>query len=238
MAKQFRIGILDAVPKIYWGEDEGITDGQKFYDLLSAQSNQVEIDIFYTTEGHYPNDIADYDGYLVSGSPASVNDNLDWIARLAEWVVKADSKNRRLVGCCFGHQLIAKTFGGEVGKNEQGWMIGNYPLQITRKYDWMEPGMIATAIYHFNKERVMRLPPAAISFADADAYPDFAYTLSDNIMCVQGHPEQPLRAMNNFLTTVEPRISEEEYALAREMIDNGEPDSHIWGEWMMRFFLA
>ena len=76
MAKQFRIGILDAVPKIYWGEDGGITDGEKFYDLLSAHSNQVNIDIFYTTEGHYPDDITDYDGYLVSGSPASVNDQL------------------------------------------------------------------------------------------------------------------------------------------------------------------
>lgn len=238
MTQPFRIAILDAVPKIYWDHDGGITDGKKFYDLLSAQADQVELDIFYTTEGHFPERVEDYDGYLIGGSPASVNDNLDWIARLADWIVRADSKNRRLIGSCFGHQLVAKTFGGEVDKNEHGWMIGNYPLQITHKFDWMEPGMIATGLYHFNQERVTRLPSAAISFADSDAYPDFAFTLGDNIMCLQGHPEQPLRAMNNFLATLEPRISKEEFMLAREMIDNGEPDAHIWGEWMMRFFLS
>lgn len=233
----FRIAIMDAVPREYWADDGGITDGEKFHDLLSAQDDEVSLDIFYASEYEFPQDIDDYDGYLFTGSPASANDSDNWIARLSDLLVEADQRNKRIVASCFGHQLVAKTFGGEVGKNEQGWLIGNYQLKITQEYDWMEPTATTTGLYHFNQERVTRLPDEAISFADCEAYPDFAYTLGDNIFCVQGHPEQPLRAMNNFLASMT-EISDVEYNLARERIDQGEPDAGIWGQWMMRFFLC
>ena len=116
-------------------------------------------------------------------------------------------------------------------------MIGNYTLEITREYDWMEPANNSIGLYHFNQERVMHSPEAAVSFARCEAYSDFAFTLSDNIMCLQGHPEQPLRAMNNFLAAMS-EISDIELNLAREKIDDGEPDSQLWGQWMMRFFVT
>ena len=227
---------MDAVPRRYWNDDEGITDGVKFSELLSAQDADVSLDIFYASEDEFPQSVDDYDGYLISGSPASANDGHDWIKRLSELIVTADSKNKRIVASCFGHQLVAKTFGGSVNRNERGWLIGNYQLQITREYDWMQPQAATTGLYHFNKERVTRLPEAAVSFARCEAYPDYAYTLGDNIMCMQGHPEQPQRAMNNFLDTLTD-ISDAEFTLARAMIDDGEPDADLWGQWMMRFFL-
>ena len=238
MAKTFRIAIMDSVPKIYWGEDEGITDAEKFHDLLQPLNPDAQIDVFYASENEFPERVDDYDGYMLTGSPSSVHDGHDWIDRLSELVVEADHKNRRIVASCFGHQLVAKTFGGSVGHNEGGWVIGNYPLNILREFDWMQPRAQITGLYHFNKERVTRLPDGAVSFAHHDDYDDFAYTLGDNIMCMQGHPEQPSRAMNNFLKSVTPEISREELELARKMIDNGEPDAHIWGQWMMRFFLS
>ncbi|MCP4472354.1 MAG: hypothetical protein GY815_17045 [Gammaproteobacteria bacterium] len=82
----------------------------------------------------------------------------------------------------------------------------------------------------------MQLPQAAVAFARTDEYDDYGYTLGDNIMCLQGHPEQPHRAMVNFLNTTD-NLSPQEHARARHYIEAGEPDSHIWGEWMMRFFI-
>ena len=133
---------------------------------------------------------------------------------------------------------MAKTFGGSVEKNEGGWIIGNYRLEILRQFDWMEPRAISTDLYHFNQERVTRLPAGAVSFAHGEEYEDFAYVLGDNIMCLQGHPEQPLRAMNNFLDAMTSDISARERRRARGMIDRGLPDADIWGQWMMRFLLA
>lgn len=238
MNRAIRIAVLDSVPKIHWQDDEGITDGEKFVDLLAAQNNQAKFEIFYVSEYQFPANLQDYDGYMLSGSPASVHDEHDWINQLCDLILDADKLDKRIVASCFGHQLVAKTFGGSVGKNEQGWLIGNYNLNIKREYEWMQPRATSTGIFHFNQERVTRLPEQAVSFADSDDYPNFAYTLGDNIMCLQGHPEQPKRAMNNFMISVDSIVPEDEKQTARRMIKNGEPDAHIWGEWMMRFFLS
>lgn len=238
MNDRIRIAIMDAVPKIYWDDDEGITDGEKFHDLLAAQNPSARLDIFYATEGEFPDRADAYDAYLISGSPASVHDDLDWIARLSALIVDADASSRRIVASCFGHQLVARIFGGEVGYNEHGWCIGNYRLEIASGFDWMDPPRSATSLYHFNQERVTRLPAGAHSFANSEQYPDFAYTLGDNILSLQGHPEQPLRAMNNFMKSLESRLPVDQLERARRMIANGEPDAEVWGRWMMRFFLA
>lgn len=168
----------------------------------------------------------------------SANDELDWIQRLSNLVLEANQCHKRIVASCFGHQLVAKAFGGEVRRNEQGWAIGNYTLDITRQYDWMEPYVVRTGLYHFNQERVTRLPENAQSFAQTEEYPDYAYTLGDNILSLQGHPEQPKRAMNNFLDATVEKMTPDEIEKARACIDNGEPDSHIWAKWMMRFFVS
>ncbi len=236
MAESIRVAILDAVPEKYWQDDEGFTDGEKFFDLLFPQLPGAEIDILYSAAGEMPGSVDDYDAYLVSGSPASVNDGDDWIARLAQFVVDADARDKRIVASCFGHQLVAKIWGGEVGYNEYGWYIGNYELAIGRRFDWMDPAVETTSLYHFNQERVTRLPDGALSFAGSSEYPDLAYTVGDNILCMQGHPEQPLRAMNNFLVAVAPELPDEALRLARERIDfGGAPDAGVWAQWMARF---
>ena len=233
-----KIAVLDSVPKSYWADDEGFTDGQKFVDLLAPTNSAAVLDIFYVSEYEFPGAIDDYDAYLLTGSPVSVHDDYDWIRQLSQLVVDINQKNKRIVASCFGHQLVAKTFGGEVGKNEQGWAIGNYVLNITRQYDWMQPAATNTGIYHFNQERVTRLPENALSFANTASYPYYAYTLGDNIMSLQGHPEQPLRAMKNFLAAAKDVVPDDELERALIFIDSSEPDAEIWAQWMMRFLIS
>jgi len=237
MIQTIKIAILDAVPESYWADDLGITDAQKFIDLLQPFNPTTRFDVFFTSNNQFPENIDPYDGILVTGSPCSVHDDHAWIGRLTDLIRTADSKGLRVIGSCFGHQLVARTFGGEVGFNENGWAIGNYAVHIDRIYDWMQPATNTTGLYHFNQERVTRLPDGAVSFARTDEYADYGYTLGDNIMCFQGHPEQPRRAMVNFLQATD-SLTLNEHAQATRYINQGDPDSHIWGEWMMRFFLS
>ena len=236
--KAINIAVLDAVPGSYWEDDMGITDAQKFVDLLAPENPLAVLDSFYVSENEFPDSLDEYDAYLLTGSPCSVHDEHDWISRLSQLVVDANHRNKRIVACCFGHQLVAKLFGGEVGKNEDGWAIGNYALNITQQYDWMQPRAGNTGLYHFNRERVTKLPDNAQSFANTDSYPHYAYTLGDNILSFQGHPEQPKRAMYNFLAATTNKLSEEELVRATIFIDNAEPDADIWAKWMMRFMVA
>lgn len=232
-SKNIKIAVLDAVERKYWASDEGRTDSQKFIDLLAPINPSASFDVYYVTEHAFPESLNRYDGVLLTGSPASVHDDFDWIGRLSDIIRQADRQNKRIVASCFGHQLIAKTYGGEVAHNEGGWMIGNYRLKISRHFEWMARTPETTGLYHFNQERVTRLPDDAQVFAHSEEYPDFAYTLGNNILCFQGHPEQPKRAMNNFLASMD--FSQSQFDKAKSYIDNGEPDSDIWGEWMMAF---
>jgi len=230
-----KIAILDSVPEVYWADDLGITDAQKFIDLLQPLNSSAQFDVYFTSKNQFPKHIEEYDAILVTGSPCSVHDRHDWIARLIELVRDAHERRLRIVGSCFGHQLLARAFGGDVGHNENGWVIGNYPVHISGEYAWMQPVAGTTGLYHFNKERVTRLPRGAVAFARTDEYDDYGFTLEDNILSFQGHPEQPHRAMVNFLNTTDsltPRVR----AKAERYIAAGEPDAHIWSEWMMRFF--
>ena len=183
----------------------------------------------------FPARLDDYDGLLVTGSPCSVHDQHSWIERLEDLVREAAARGQRVMGSCFGHQLLAKAFGGEVGRNEHGWLVGNFEVRITRRYDWMQPAVSVTGMYHFNQERVTRLPPAAEAFARTDDYPDFGFMLGDNVMSFQGHPEQSRLSMQNFLDTT-PTLSVEQYRRAAVNIGGAQPDARVWGAWMMRFF--
>ncbi len=236
MDQPIRIAILDSVPEVYWADDLGITDAQKFIDLLQPFNPSARFDVFFTSKGQFPGRLDDYNAILVTGSPCSVHDDHDWIARLIELVQEAHGLDLKIIGSCFGHQLIACAFGGDVGHNEEGWVIGNFPVHIDRQYDWMQPQASKTGLYHFNQERVTRLPEAAVAFARTEEYENYGYTIADNILCFQGHPEQPHRAMVNFLNTTD-GLSAGERSKAERCIAAGEPDAHIWGEWMMRFYL-
>lgn len=235
IAKPVRIAVLDSVPRAFWADDHGYTDAQKFVDLLAPENDQARFDIFCVSENQFPASLDLYHGIVLTGSPCSVHDDLDWIVRLGALVREADAQNRRIVASCFGHQLVAKTYGGEVGKSDIGWMIGNYPLSIDHHYSWMPAVVQSTTIYHFNQERVTRLPEGAKAFARSEVYPDFAYTLGDNILSVQGHPEQPKQSMHNFLNAMESDLPAPVLAGARKQIDTGEPDAKLWAQWMMGF---
>lgn len=237
MKKAIRIAVLDAVERKYWASDEGRTDSQKFIDLLAPINPAAEYEVFYVTENRFPSSLDNFDAVLLTGSPASVHDDFDWIARLSNMIRHADRRHKPLVASCFGHQLVAKTYSGQVGFNGNGWMIGNYRLKISAHYPWMPSKVSETGLYHFNQERVTALPDAAVSFASCGDYADFAYTLGDNILCFQGHPEQPLSSMNNFLKSMEDELDQQSYDEAQRRIDAGEPDSQLWGEWIMRFML-
>ena len=53
-------------------------------------------------------------GIIVLGSAASVHDDFPWQRPLENWLRPAIEKNIPVLGCCYGHQMLAHMFGGRV----------------------------------------------------------------------------------------------------------------------------
>jgi GMP synthase-like glutamine amidotransferase len=61
-------------------------------------------------------------------------DNDAWILKLVEFTEKLLKQDRvRVIGVCFGHQIIGRALGVKVGRSDNGWEISVLPVELTAK---------------------------------------------------------------------------------------------------------
>lgn len=65
-------------------------------------------DLFRVVEGEFPHasDLQNYDGFVVSGSPYDAYGNDYWILELCFLLQTLDAMQKKVIGICFGHQVI------------------------------------------------------------------------------------------------------------------------------------
>jgi GMP synthase-like glutamine amidotransferase len=55
-----------------------------------------------------------------------------WIERLVAFAQAVLAQRRvRLVGVCFGHQIVARALGARIGRSERGWETSACAVQLT-----------------------------------------------------------------------------------------------------------
>ncbi len=137
--------------------------------------------------GALPADPGECSAYVITGSPAGVYDDLPWIPPFLDFLRRVRGR-AKLVGICFGHQAMAKAFGGEVVKSPKGWGLGMHRYEIVEP----PPGMsepLAFAIPAFHQDQVVTLPPGARVLAASEFTPFASIGYDDDTVSVQGHPE-------------------------------------------------
>lgn len=61
-------------------------------------------------------------------------DNDQWILKLVDFTQKLLNHNRvRIVGVCFGHQILGRAAGSKVGRSDDGWEIAVCDVELTKK---------------------------------------------------------------------------------------------------------
>jgi GMP synthase-like glutamine amidotransferase len=179
-----KIGILET------GRPPG-TLAQQFgdYPAMIGQllGDGFEIESFSVAAGELPSVPRAHDAFLITGSPAGVYEPLPWIAPLEQFIRHANDS--KMVGICFGHQVMAKALGGHVEKSDKGWGAGLHHYAITAREAWMDAvAEIAAPASH--QDQVVIQPPNSAVVARSDFTPFAALAWTDRpAISFQFHPE-------------------------------------------------
>jgi GMP synthase-like glutamine amidotransferase len=95
----------------------------------------------------------------------------------------------RMVGICFGHQVMAQAFGGSVIKSPKGWGVGLQRYAVDRREAWMDDAR-QVAIPGSHQDQVVAPPPDARVILASDFTPYAGLTYEDETaLSFQAHPE-------------------------------------------------
>lgn len=163
--------------------------GAMFERLLRQAGAEGTFDIFNTVKGEYPASFEPYDAVLLTGSKADSFSQEPWVLALKDKVQALLLAKKKLIGVCFGHQLIALCLGAKVGRAPQGWGAGRMT------YEWLAPelahaqGREDVALLASHQDQVFDLPGGTRLLATSAFCPVAAFGIDGQLFCVQAHPE-------------------------------------------------
>jgi GMP synthase (glutamine-hydrolysing) len=141
-------------------------------------------------------------GVILTGSHAMVSHHEPWSEAVAAWLPGIVAAEVPLLGICYGHQLLAHAFGGEVGDHPEGKEIGTVDVALERSasddplFSRMPPRFRAHATH---TQSVLRLPDAAVLLASNAFEPHHAFRIGRRAWGVQFHPEYDVELMAAYI---------------------------------------
>ena len=176
----------------------------------------------------FPQDFTYVQGIIVLGSAASVHDRLPWQAALEEWLRPAIDSDMPVLGCCYGHQMLAYMFGGDVGfiKETREKLKGVRRVNVVKNRLWNsgERRLIVT-----HAEAVLQLPAEFELLASSeDITIDGLIHRSKPVFGFQSHPEatKVFLAGHEMLDEKTLSVLSDGHALLREFVHMVAQRSH------------
>ena len=185
---------ISEVKSLYGQASDWIQNVLRSYDDL-----EVNVVKGYEMDHLDPNDDS---AWIITGSAHSVYDDFLWIDYLKEKLKEVQKTRIPVLGICFGHQLIADTFGGKVELNKKGWEIGSCRVNLFKESE--ECSLFSSFsesidVYQSHQDIVIEIPKDAILLAENDmGIQSFVY--DEMFYGVQFHPEFTKDVMEKYLT--------------------------------------
>lgn len=212
-----------------------------FEDLIINKANiKTEEMIIYKPfkDESFP-DIDNIKGIIITGSHSMVTDDLLWIKNLSKGLkYYLDNYNIPTLGICFGHQLLAKMYGGKVGYHPVKKEIGSKEIFLTvegRNDILFRDFSNEFTSFLVHEQSVLELPEGAIRLAYNNFEKNQAYYLKDNIWGVQFHPEFTIGVMKEYILNERDKLIKEGYNL--DKLNKG-LKKNTSGEKLIKNFIA
>lgn len=229
-----RIGILNAITP---AEETTIqtTEWDSFRTFFGLTPHELTLVEYRITEGEFPPTLTECDAYLITGSPQGVYDSAPWLPKLAEFIWACYTSQKKLVGICFGHQMLAHTLGGHAQKADQGWGMGLRKFDVLCNQPWMEPPLAQGALYFCHQDQVVKLPAGAERLAGDDFCPNTMFAIGQQVLGIQGHPEFTQSFMHGLIQQLQPQVGSEIAQKAAASLANEPADNAVIAHWVTNF---
>ncbi|MDH3713291.1 MAG: GMP synthase [Gammaproteobacteria bacterium] len=205
-----------------------------FRTLLDGVDADLSYTVYDVCNDDYPPTTDACDAYLVTGSRWGVYDDQRWIPLLADYIRKLHSERRRMVGICFGHQLISLALGGHAEKSHKGWGVGVATVKVHEQPSWMNPVREEFSLVVSHQDQVTELPPGAQCIASSDFCAYAALTIDDNVLTFQGHPEFGHELSRTLMEWRQDVVGEKRTAAGMESLRTPVHDLDV-ARWMVTF---
>jgi len=204
-----------------------------FTQLLKAQDPDLDL-ITYDVQVACPEEIT-CEAYLITGSKDSVYDNLPWIDELVVFLRRVLAADKKVIGICFGHQLMAHRFGGRVAPATQGWAVGVHTSQIDKVKPWMGAETRSEiSLLSSHKDQVMELPANAEVFMSNDFCPVAGFTMGNQVLNLQGHPEFDAAYASDLLDMRAELIGDAVYRAGKHSLSTATQSDEV-ARWILNF---
>ena len=233
-----KIGILDTNPLNKHGIDWNKTPFDTYVRFLERAKPEFEYENYLIAEGEFPDSPDACDAYLITGSPKGVYESDLWLATLKIFIQDSYTAGKKLIGICFGHQMIAYSLGGRAEKSEKGWGLGQKRFDLYTEKPWMTNFLEHPSLYFVHQDQVMALPPEAELLGGNEFCPNLFYTIGNQVLGIQGHPEFPKILIQEIIESRELVVGEKLQAEALHSLEKGEPENQLFAEWIVNFLLA
>lgn len=180
--------------------------------FVARLAPELNIHVVDVTVDDLPGRPEDWDGIVITGSPAMVSDREPWSEQTASWLANAVRAETPVLGVCYGHQLLAHALGGEVGFHPRGRESGTHPVELLDAAldDPLFQGLprqFPAQLTH--RQSVLRLPDNAVLLGRNEFEAHQAFRLGPCAWGVQFHPEFSSEVMRAYLEVQAPDLKKE-----------------------------
>uniref|UniRef100_A0A7N0TNN4 Glutamine amidotransferase domain-containing protein n=1 Tax=Kalanchoe fedtschenkoi TaxID=63787 RepID=A0A7N0TNN4_KALFE len=203
-----------------------------FVSLLGEEGDAWAV--YRVAAGEFPGEeeIRAVDGFVLTGSCNDAHGDDPWIRQLLGLLRRLVEMKKKILGVCFGHQILCRALGGKTGRSATGWDIGVTTIEMLPPSKQLSSFKLPASlqVIECHQDEVTELPLKAEVMGKSGKTGVEMFRYGEHAMGIQGHPEYTKDILLHLIERLEAKkcITAEYAEAMRARAAEGEPDREAW----------